>query len=178
MIDWTTITGFQWDEANATKSHDKHGIGCLEAESVFLATDLRILEDLKHSSPAESRWHAFGNSSQARPLSITFTIRPPLIRIISARRMNPVKGNPMATRKTHTLQVPTETTDSTDHLDLSKAVRVSLPNLKLSTETISLRMPAALLETIKIEANKRDVPYQSLIKMTLADHFQHHPADS
>ena len=47
-----------------------------------------------------------------------------------------------------------------------------MPNLKLSTETISLRMPAALLETIKIEANKRDVPYQSLIKMTLADQFR------
>ena len=84
----------------------------------------------------------------------------------------------MATRKPHTLQVPAEVTNSTDHLDLSKAVRVSLPNLKLSTETISLRMPAALLETIKIEANKRDVPYQSLIKMTLADQFQQHPAGS
>lgn len=47
-----------------------------------------------------------------------------------------------------------------------------------STKTISLRMPAALLETIKIEANKRDVPYQSLIKMTLADQFQNHPAGS
>ena len=51
-------------------------------------------------------------------------------------------------------------------------MRVSLPNLKLSTETISLRMPTSLLETIKIKANKRDVPYQSLIKMTLADQFQ------
>ncbi len=78
----------------------------------------------------------------------------------------------MATKKTTALQVPSEATGSTDHLDLSKAVRVSLPNLKLSTETISLRMPASLLETIKIEANKRDVPYQSLIKMTLADQFQ------
>lgn len=84
----------------------------------------------------------------------------------------------MATRKTTTLQVPTEPADSTDHLDLSKAVRVALPNLKLSTETISLRMPATLLESIKIEANKRDVPYQSLIKMTLADQFQQHPAGS
>jgi predicted DNA binding CopG/RHH family protein len=83
----------------------------------------------------------------------------------------------MATRKTTALQVPTERTDSTNHLDLSKAVRVSLPNLKLATETISLRMPAALLETIKIEANKRDVPDQSLIKVTLADQF-HHPAGS
>ncbi|MFU8893728.1 MAG: CopG family antitoxin [Luteolibacter sp.] len=78
----------------------------------------------------------------------------------------------MATRKTTTLQVPTEPADSTDHLDLSKAVRIALPNLKLSSETISLRMPATLLESIKIEANKRDVPYQSLIKMTLADQFQ------
>lgn len=84
----------------------------------------------------------------------------------------------MATRKNNPLQVPAEPADSTDHLDLSKAVRVSLPNLKLSTETISLRMPATLLETIKIEANKRDVPYQSLIKMTLADQFQQHPAGS
>lgn len=84
----------------------------------------------------------------------------------------------MATKKTTTLQVPTEPADSTAHLDLSKAVRVALPNLKLSTETISLRMPATLLESIKIEANKRDVPYQSLIKMTLADQFQQHPAGS
>jgi uncharacterized DUF497 family protein len=87
-IDWSSITGFQWDEANSTKSHEKHGIGCPEAESVFLAPDLRILWDRKHSSPAESRWHAFGTSVQARPLSITFTIRHPLIRIISARPMN------------------------------------------------------------------------------------------
>jgi predicted DNA binding CopG/RHH family protein len=84
----------------------------------------------------------------------------------------------MATRKTESLQVPREAADSTAHLDLSKAVRVSLPNLKLSTETISLRMPAILLETIKIEANKRDVPYQSLIKMTLSEQFQKQPAGS
>lgn len=84
----------------------------------------------------------------------------------------------MATKKTAALQVPTEPLESTNHLDLSKAVRVSLPNLKLSTETISLRMPAAPLDSIKIEANKRDVPYQSLIKMALAEHFQQHPARS
>jgi predicted DNA binding CopG/RHH family protein len=39
-------------------------------------------------------------------------------------------------------------------------------------------IPAVLLDAIRIEANKRDVPYQSLIKMTLADHFQHRPAGS
>ena len=84
----------------------------------------------------------------------------------------------MATRKTETPRVPREPADSTAHLDLSKAGRVALPNLKLSTEAISLRMPAVLLDAIRIEANKRDVPYQSLIKMTLADHFQQHSARS
>jgi uncharacterized protein len=88
MIEWATITGFQWDEANATKSRDKQGIGCPEAESVFLAPDLRILEDPKQATPAEFRWHAFGTSSLTRPLSVTFTVRHPLIHIISARPMN------------------------------------------------------------------------------------------
>jgi predicted DNA binding CopG/RHH family protein len=77
----------------------------------------------------------------------------------------------MATRKSEPLQVPGESADSTNHFDLSKAVRVSLPSLKLSTETISLRMPATLLDAIRIEANKRDVPYQSLIKIALAERF-------
>lgn len=77
----------------------------------------------------------------------------------------------MAIRKNNKLYVPDEPDDSTDHLDLSKAVPARFPNLKLSTETISLRMPSSLLELIKIEANKRDVPYQSLIKIVLAEQF-------
>lgn len=44
-----------------------------------------------------------------------------------------------------------------------------LPNLKPSTQTISLRLPVGLLERIKVEANRRDMPYQSLIKAWLAD---------
>ncbi|WP_018233125.1 BrnA antitoxin family protein [Thioalkalivibrio thiocyanodenitrificans] len=62
-----------------------------------------------------------------------------------------------------------ESHDSSDYVDWSKAQRVSLPNLKPSTKTISLRLPVALLERIKIEANKRDMPYQSLIKAWLAE---------
>jgi predicted DNA binding CopG/RHH family protein len=62
-----------------------------------------------------------------------------------------------------------ETHDSTDYVDWSKAERVRLPNLKPSTTAISIRLPLALLEQIKIAANKRDVPYQSLIKMWLAE---------
>ncbi len=62
-----------------------------------------------------------------------------------------------------------ESHDSTDYLDWSQAQPVSFPNLKPSTKTISLRLPEALLDRIKIEANKRDMPYQSLIKAWLAE---------
>jgi predicted DNA binding CopG/RHH family protein len=62
-----------------------------------------------------------------------------------------------------------ETHDSTDYLDWSKAQRARFPNLKPSTTSISLRLPVGLLERIKLAANKRDVPYQSLIKMWLAE---------
>lgn len=62
-----------------------------------------------------------------------------------------------------------ESHDSTDHVDWSKAQRVRFANLKPSTMAISLRLPVGLLERIKVEANKRDVPYQSLIKMWLAE---------
>jgi hypothetical protein len=54
-------------------------------------------------------------------------------------------------------------------VDWSNATVVSLPNLKPSTETISLRLPAPLLSDIKALANKRDVPYQSLLKVFVAD---------
>ena len=62
-----------------------------------------------------------------------------------------------------------ETHDSADYLDWSKAKRVRMANLKPSTTSISLRLPQPLLERIKIAANKRDVPYQSLIKIWLAE---------
>jgi predicted DNA binding CopG/RHH family protein len=62
-----------------------------------------------------------------------------------------------------------ESHGSTDYLDWSKAERVRMPNLKPSSSAISLRLPLPLLERIKIAANKRDVPYQSLIKMWLAE---------
>jgi predicted DNA binding CopG/RHH family protein len=62
-----------------------------------------------------------------------------------------------------------ETHDSIDYVDWSKAERVRFPNLKPSTTAISIRLPTGLLEQIKVAANKRDVPYQSLIKMWLAE---------
>lgn len=62
-----------------------------------------------------------------------------------------------------------ESHDTTDYVDWSKAQRARFPNLKLSTTSISLRLPQGLLEQIKVAANKRDVPYQSLIKVWLAE---------
>lgn len=59
--------------------------------------------------------------------------------------------------------------DSTEYVDWSKADEVVFPNLKSSTESISLRLPASLLARIKQLANAKDVPYQSLMKMYLSD---------
>jgi len=59
------------------------------------------------------------------------------------------------------------THDSTEYIDWSTAVHIEFPNLKPTTETISLRLPAMLLNRIKQLANKKDVPYQSLMKVFL-----------
>lgn len=64
------------------------------------------------------------------------------------------------------------TADTSEYFDWSKAEPVSFPNLKLSTETISLRLPEPLLTDIKVLANKKDVPYQSLMKIFLAERVE------
>jgi predicted DNA binding CopG/RHH family protein len=62
-----------------------------------------------------------------------------------------------------------ETHDSAGRVDWGRAERVRFPNLKPSTTAISLRLPVGLLDRIKIVANKRDTPYQSLIKAWLSE---------
>ena len=62
-----------------------------------------------------------------------------------------------------------ESHDSTEYIDWSQAKNVRFPNVKPSTQAISLRLPLSLLEKIKVEANRRDVPYQSLIKVWLGE---------
>ena len=59
--------------------------------------------------------------------------------------------------------------DSTDYVDWDSARRIILPSLKPSQKTISLRLPAMMLAELKRLANKRDVPYQSLLKVFLAE---------
>jgi predicted DNA binding CopG/RHH family protein len=64
------------------------------------------------------------------------------------------------------------THDSMDYVDWSKAERVVFPNLKPSARTISLRLPETMIENLKLLANKRDVPYQSLLKTFLAERLK------
>ena len=64
------------------------------------------------------------------------------------------------------------THDSTGFIDWRKGKRVTLPNLKPSSQTISLRPPKPMLDRLKLLANKRDVPYQSLLKMFVAERLK------
>lgn len=59
--------------------------------------------------------------------------------------------------------------DSTEYIDYSKARHAIFPNLKPSLRTISIRLPESLIEHLKVLANKRDIPYQTLLKMYLAE---------
>jgi uncharacterized protein len=89
MIDLTDITGFNWDDGNARKSDEKHGVSMAEAEQVFFNAPLLLLEDQSHSQN-EIRLHALGQTDAGRGLHITFTLRQSgtLIRVISARDLH------------------------------------------------------------------------------------------
>jgi predicted DNA binding CopG/RHH family protein len=67
--------------------------------------------------------------------------------------------------------------DSTQHVDWSKASRAVFPNLRPSTRTISLRLPESTLEALKVLARKKDVGYQSLLKVFLAERIERELAD-
>ena len=61
------------------------------------------------------------------------------------------------------------THDSTDYIDFSKVELGFFPELKPSSKTISIRLPQSLVEAIKLLANKQDIPYQSMLKVLLAE---------
>ena len=178
MADFTRVEGFDWDAGNSRKSAERHGVTQAEAEQVFSCARLLLLADEPHSI-RELRYHALGHTDDGRHLHSTFTLRREgrLIRVISARDMH---RRERARYAKQPKPVPSfkdeaeerrfwETHDLADYLDWSKAERVRLPKLRPSTTAISLRLPLPLLERIKVAANKRDVPYQSLIKTWLAE---------
>ena len=80
------FTGFQWDEGNINKNLYKHNVENWECEQVYFNEPLIILDDPKHSY-AEKRWAAFGKTDAGRMLTVIFTKRGSLIRVISAKDM-------------------------------------------------------------------------------------------
>ena len=88
MLDFSKITGFEWDAGNERKN-EKHGVTMMETEQVFFNAPLLLLEDAAHSQN-EPRIHALGVTEEARALHVTFTLRKSgrLIRVISARDMH------------------------------------------------------------------------------------------
>ena len=74
MIDWTKITGFDWDEGN-TRKNEKHGVCMAEAEQVFFNAPLLVLDDAGHSNQ-EPRFHALGKTDDSRLLHISVHCAP------------------------------------------------------------------------------------------------------
>jgi len=83
------VTGFQWDDGNAHKSADKHGVSQSEAEQVCFNEPLLIVDDTGHSG-SERRFHALGVTTAERRLHVTFTLgeEDTKMRVISARDMH------------------------------------------------------------------------------------------
>ena len=89
MFDLDRIVGFDWDDGNARKSVDRHGVGQAEAEQMFFRQPLIVADDPRHSL-GEPRFHALGRTAEGRLLQATFTVRDDgaLLRVISARDMS------------------------------------------------------------------------------------------
>jgi hypothetical protein len=81
-----TCIGFQWDEGNADKSLERHGVSDGECEQVFFNEPLLVAEDEAHSE-GEQRCFALGQTETGRRIFVVFTIRNQLVRVISAREM-------------------------------------------------------------------------------------------
>ena len=155
--------------------NDKHGASASEAEQVFFDDRLLVAPDSRRSDK-EPRLRALGQTIEGRLLHVTFTLREKGTRSVLSPHATRVagKGKLMKTRaRTFKSEAQEraywESHDSAGEVDWSKAERVRLPNLKPTTQSISLRLPMHTLERIKAAAHVRDVPYQSLIKVWLEE---------
>ncbi len=81
------VDGFQWDDGNSTKNWTRHQVSQTEAEQLFLNRPVVITGDVAHSG-REARHFAFGRTDAGRLLTVVFTIRGRLVRVISARPMS------------------------------------------------------------------------------------------
>jgi uncharacterized protein len=83
---------FEWDESNKDKNWIKHKVEQKESEEIFFNRPLVTFPDAKHSL-VEKRYLSFGNTNKSRKLTIIFTLRNSIIRIISARDMSRKERN-------------------------------------------------------------------------------------
>jgi len=80
-------TGFEWDAGNADKNWERHGVTQGESEEIFFNRPVLVAADPTHSQ-GEAWYAALGQTSEERLLTVVFTIRGTLIRMISARDMS------------------------------------------------------------------------------------------
>jgi uncharacterized DUF497 family protein/predicted DNA binding CopG/RHH family protein len=172
-------SGFEWDEGNAHKNRERHKVSPEEAEDFFFNDPLVVCSDVRHSK-REKRYYALGQTSIGPYLFITFTIRGSRLQVISVREMNRKEMPMPSAKKKPVPEFRSEAEerefwaghDSTEFIDWQSAQRRKFPNLKPSLRTISVRLPVSMIEDLKILANKRDVPYQSLLKVFLAERLE------
>lgn len=80
-------SGFDWDEGNIDRNRERHGVSVVESEQVFFQRPILVALDAMHSQD-EVRYAALGRTVEGRRLTIVFTVRENLIRVISARDMS------------------------------------------------------------------------------------------
>jgi uncharacterized DUF497 family protein len=172
--------GFDWDSENSEKNWERHQVTPQEAEDVFFHEPLIVRSDIRHTSKREKRYYALGQTASGRRLFLAFTIRQDRIRVISVRNMNRKESGGATTMKKQIPEFQSEagerrfwaTHDSTGFVEWQSAQTRKFTKLKPTLRTISLRLPVSMIEDLKILANKRDVPYQSLLKVFLAERLQ------
>ncbi len=174
-MDFSDITGFDWDADNVYKNITKHNVYDAEAEQVFFNRPLIVKRDVRHSQN-EDRYFVLGRTNHERLLFVSFTIRSKNIRVISVRDMTK-REECMKTTKKEIPEFQNEEEerefwgkhDSVDYINWEEGEIGRFPKLKPNTKSISIRLPETLIEDLKILAHKRDVPYQSLLKVYLAE---------
>ena len=169
--------GFDWDQHNEEKNWELHHVTPEEAEDVFFHEPLVIRGDVKHSKQEKALLRSWADGN--REDVICFVHRPWTFDPgdLGSRYESEWRKRFMESKKKAIPEFKTEederafwsTADSTKYIDWSSAKRRKLVQLRPTLRTISLRLPVAMIEDLKVLANQRDVPYQSLLKVFLAE---------
>ena len=166
-------TEFEWDKGNSGKNL-KHKVENNEAEEAFFDKNVKTFPDPTHSK-FEDRFILLGKTKKKRLLYIVFTRRKKRIRIISARD---IKGRCFYMKKR--LNVPKFKNEDqerdfwsnislADYFEPSDFKSASFPNLKPTSQPISIRIPQYIVARVKQKANEIGIPYQALIKQYIAE---------